>query len=107
MKGKSFWAWLLTLAVPVLFLVAVQIDTNSDASIGGGGYDLAPFLYSWLSIIITAWWSLCTFAAALMHRDRAASMRAFGLPDEGPPQPETLQQNGGKLGLRSLHAETA
>lgn len=79
MKNRSFWAWICALAVPVVSLIAVQIDTNSGVSIGGGGYDLGPFLYSWLLIIVTGGWSLCTFTAAIIHRDRAASMRAVGL----------------------------
>lgn len=79
MGNKSFWVWLLVLAVPVFSLIAVQIDTNSGASIGGGGYDLGPFLYSWLLIFVTVMWSLCTLAAALIHRDRAARMRALCL----------------------------
>ena len=79
MKNKSYWVWLLVLVVPVFCLIAVQVDTNSGASIGGGGYDLGPFLYSWALIIVTAVWSLCTLGVALTRRDRAASMRAFGL----------------------------
>ncbi|MCZ7464135.1 hypothetical protein [Rhizobium rhizogenes] len=79
MRSISFWVWLLALAVPVISLVAAQYDTNSGGSIGGGGYDLGPFLYSWLLIIVTAVWSLCTFVAALNHRDRAARIRAFCL----------------------------
>ena len=79
MNNRSFWVWIAALAVPVVSLIAVQIDTNSGASIGGGGYDLGPFLYSWLLIIVTAGWLLCAFTAALIHRGRAASKRAVGL----------------------------
>lgn len=79
MNNRSFWVWIAALAAPVVSLMAVQIDTNFGASIGGGGYDLGPFLYSWLLIIVTAGWSLCAFTAALIHRDRAASIRAVGL----------------------------
>jgi hypothetical protein len=59
--------------------MAVQVETNSGTSIGGGGYDLGPFLYSWALIIVTAVWSLCALAAALIHRDRKTSIRSFGL----------------------------
>lgn len=79
MINKSFWVMLLLLAVPVFSLIAVQIDTSSGASIGGGGYDLGPFLYSWLLIIVTTVWSLCTFAAAIIHRERTAKIRALFL----------------------------
>ena len=79
MKNKLVWVWLLILLVPVVLLVAVQVDTTSAPSIGGGGYDLGPFLYSWALIIVTAVWSLCTMAAALVYRDRAAAMRAWRL----------------------------
>ncbi len=83
MKNKWFWVWLSILAIPVFSLVVVQIDTNSGASIGGGGYDLGPFLYSWLLIIFTSVWSLCTLVAALIHRDRAAKIRALCLTAMG------------------------
>jgi len=83
MKNKSFWIWLSVLAIPVFILVAAQVDTNSGTSIGGGGYDLGPFLYSWLLIIGTALWSLCALAAAVLQRNRAYSMGAFGLPAIG------------------------
>ncbi|CAN7629908.1 hypothetical protein [Neorhizobium sp. LjRoot104] len=53
------------LAMPVIILIGAQIDTVSGPSIGGGGYDLGPFLYSWLLVIITGVWSACACAAAL------------------------------------------
>lgn len=83
MKNKWFWVWLSILAIPVFSLIVVQIDTNSGASIGGGGYDLGPFLYSWLLIIVTGVWTFCTLAAALIHRDRAAKIRALCLAAMG------------------------
>ncbi|CDN94980.1 hypothetical protein FLX27_15685 [Agrobacterium tumefaciens] len=83
MKNKWFWVWLSILVIPVFSLIVVQIDTSSGASIGGGGYDLGPFLYSWLLIIVTGVWSLCTFVTALIHRDRAAKIRALGLTAMG------------------------
>lgn len=45
MNNRSFWLWIAALAVPVVSLIAVQINTNFGASIGGGGYDLGPFLF--------------------------------------------------------------
>jgi hypothetical protein len=78
-KSKWFWVGLSLLALPVVSLVAVQIETNSGTSIGGGGYDLGPFVYSWALIIITAAWSLCALATALIHPNRATSIRSFGL----------------------------
>jgi hypothetical protein len=44
---------LSALAIPVVILIGAQIDTTSGPSIGGGGYDLGPFLYSWLLVIVT------------------------------------------------------
>lgn len=79
MSDRSFWIWLSVLVIPVLILVAAQVDTNSSPSIGGGGYDLGPFLYSWLLVVVTAFWSLCALAAALLYRDRASTLRALGL----------------------------
>ncbi len=83
MKYKSLYIWLLMLAVPVSVLIAAQVDTSSAPSIGGGGYDLGPFVYSWLLIIFTALWSLCAFVAALLKKGRASSFRAFGLAGFG------------------------
>ncbi len=79
MSNRSFWIWLSMLAIPVFILIAAQVDTNSAPSIGGGGYDLGPFLYSWLLIIVTVLWSLCALAAAIVYRDRISSIRALGL----------------------------
>jgi hypothetical protein len=79
MKNKSFWMWLSVLAIPVLILIGAQVDTSSGTSIGGGGYDLGPFVYSWLLIIVTVLWSLCALATAVYQRNRASSMRALGL----------------------------
>lgn len=79
MSNRSFWIWLAALAIPVLILIAAQDDTNSAPSIGGGGYDLGPFVYSCLLVIVTAFWSLCALAAALLYRDRESTLRALGL----------------------------
>lgn len=79
MKNKTMAVWLSALAIPVIILVGAQIDTTSGPSIGGGGYDLGPFLYSWLLVIVTAVWSLFALAAALLYRDRGSAMRALVL----------------------------
>lgn len=79
MKSRTIAVWLSALAIPVAILIGAQIDTTSGPSIGGGGYDLGPFLYSWLLIIVTVVWSLCTCAAALLYRDRASSMQSLVL----------------------------
>ncbi|MFS2042127.1 hypothetical protein SAMN05216358_0646 [Rhizobium sp. AN5] len=83
MENKSLYIWLLMLAVPVSVLIAAQVDTGSAPSIGGGGYDLGPFVYSWLLVIFTALWSVCAFVAALLQKGRASSFRAFGLAGFG------------------------
>jgi hypothetical protein len=79
MKSRTIAVWLLALALPVVILIGAQIDTTSGPSIGGGGYDLGAFLYSWLLVIVTVVWSLCTCAAALLYRDRASSRQALVL----------------------------
>jgi len=83
MENKSLYIWLLMLAVPVSVLIAAQVDTDTAPSIGGGGYDLGPFVYSWLLIIFTALWSVCAFVVALLQNGRASSFRAFGLAGFG------------------------
>lgn len=83
MKNKTIGIWLSMLAIPDLILIGAQVDMTSGPSIGGGGYDLGPFLYSWLLVIVTGMWSLCTFATALLYRDRASSRQALGLTTVG------------------------
>lgn len=79
MKSRTIAVWLLALAIPVVILIGAQIDTTSGPSIGGGGYDLGPFLYSWLLIIVTVVWSLCAITAAFAYRDRTSSRQALVL----------------------------
>ncbi|CUX52932.1 MULTISPECIES: hypothetical protein [Agrobacterium tumefaciens complex] len=77
MKNKTKAVWLSALAIPVVILIGAQIDTTSRPSIGGGGYDLGPFVYSWLLVIVTVVWSVCAIAAALLYRDRTSSRQAL------------------------------
>lgn len=79
MKNKTVALWLSALAIPVAILVGAQVDMTSGPSIGGGGYDLGPFVYSWLLVIVTSVWSLCAFAAASLYRDRTSARRAIVL----------------------------
>jgi hypothetical protein len=79
MKNRTIAVWLSALAIPVIILIGAQIDTTSGPSIGGGGYDLGPFLYSWLLVIVTGVWSLCTCAAALLYRDPESSRQRLVL----------------------------
>lgn len=79
MRNRTIGIGLLTLAIPVFTLIGAQIDTTSGPPIGGGGYDLGPFLYSWLLVIVTFTWSLGAFVAALMFQDRTSSRQALVL----------------------------
>ncbi|MFP3546587.1 hypothetical protein SB748_24280 [Rhizobium sp. SIMBA_035] len=79
MKNRTIGVWLSALAIPVVILVGAQVDTTSGPSIGGGGYDLGPFRYSWLLFIVTVVWSLCACAAAFLYRDRASTRQALGV----------------------------
>src|SRR3982751_2642015 len=79
MKNRTIAVWLSVLATPVIILIGAQIDTTSGPSIGGGGYDLGPFLYSWLLVIVTVIWSLCALVAVLLYRNGASSRRALVL----------------------------
>ena len=83
MNKLSFWVWLALLAIPVSSLVAAQWDMNTSPSIGGGGYDLGPFIYSWLLIIITFIWSLCVLGVAVFSRSRTSPLQTIGLPAIG------------------------
>lgn len=79
MKNKTIAVWLSALTMPIVILIGAQVDATSGPSIGGGGYDLGPFLYSWLLVLVTAVWSLCALVAALLYRDRASSRQALVL----------------------------
>jgi hypothetical protein len=83
MKNRTIGVWLSALAIPVVILVGAQVDTTSGPPIGGGGYDLGPFLYSWLLVIVTVVWSLCACAAAFLYRERASTREALGLTAMG------------------------
>jgi hypothetical protein len=77
MRRWSFWLWLAALAVPVSVLISLQIDLSAGPSIGGGGYDLGPFIYSWLLMLTTGTWTVCTFIAALAYRDKEVGKKAL------------------------------
>lgn len=77
MRTRSFWLWLAALAVPVSVLISLQIDLSPTPSIGGGGYDLGPFIYSWLLILTASAWTLSTLIAALVYRDKEAKKKAL------------------------------
>jgi surface polysaccharide O-acyltransferase-like enzyme len=77
MTNRSFLIWLSVLAVPVLALVATQVDTSKGSSIGGGGYDLGPFLYSWLVVIVVGLWTLCALMAVVLRQNRTSATRAY------------------------------
>lgn len=77
MRTRSFWLWLATLAVPVSVLISLQIDWSTGPSIGGGGYDLGPFIYSWLLMLTTSVWTLSTLIAALAYRDKQARRKTL------------------------------
>ncbi len=83
MKNKLFWVWISVIVIPVLILICAQVDINPTPSIGGGGYDLGPFLYSWLLVIITTVWSLCSFAVAIFHREGTTRRKYLGLTGIG------------------------
>ncbi len=78
MRTRSYFLWLSTLVL----LVAVQADKPSSPSIGGGGYDLVPFIYSWM-IVFTGLWSLGTFVAAVSFTNRESSRSALALTAVG------------------------
>ncbi len=59
------------------------MSIGPSPSIGGGGYDLGPFIYSWLLIIITFIWSLCVLGVAVFSRSRTSPLQTVGLPAIG------------------------
>ena len=83
MSNLSFLIWLclLTAAVATLFWL---LHGGTDApSIGGGGYDLGPFLYSWLLVLLSGVWTLGALMAGIATRDRSAAKRGFALAGLG------------------------
>lgn len=78
MSHRAFLIWLPFLTVAVALLFWLLHGGPQTASVGGGGYDLGPFLYSWLLVLLSGLWTLTACVAGLGATGRSAG-RAFVL----------------------------
>lgn len=79
MSRSSFLIWLGTLssASAVLLWLLHSGGRVEYPSIGGGGYNLDDFIYSWGLLILTGLWAVIAFLVGLSLADRSSSKRAF------------------------------
>jgi hypothetical protein len=79
MSNRAFLIWLALLLPPVAVLFWLLNGGPVTPSVGGGGYDLGPFVYSWLLVLLSGGLTLIAALTGLGRGGRAASARAFAL----------------------------
>ncbi len=67
----------LLLAAGAVSSALTDWNTDPPPPIGGGGYDLGDFVYSWALILLNGGASVISFVVGLNVDDRSASRRAF------------------------------
>lgn len=79
MSRSFFLIWLggLGSAAGVLFWLLHRGGGTGFPPIGGGGYSLDDFIYSWALVILTGLWATVAFFVGLGRADGVASRRAF------------------------------
>ena len=82
MSHRAFLIWLTLLTPAVAVLYGLLHGGPQTASVGGGGYDLGPFLYSWLLLLLSGLWTLTAGVAGLVAKGGSAR-RAFVLSGLG------------------------
>ncbi len=78
--SKNVFRWCLLcllLAAGALSSALMNWDTNPMPPIGGGGYDLSDFVYSWALVLLSGGASVISLVVGLNVDDRPASHRAF------------------------------
>ncbi|RGP36248.1 hypothetical protein [Pseudotabrizicola alkalilacus] len=79
MSQRAFLIWLTLLGTVAALLLWLLHGGPETPSVGGGGYDLGPFVYGWLLTLLSGGWIVGAGLAGLGRRDRKASLRAFAL----------------------------
>ena len=83
MSRSAFLIWLSLLTGAVAVLFWLLHGGPESASVGGGGYDLGPFLYAWLLILLSGLWTVMACVAGLARAKGGAAWRAFVLAGLG------------------------
>lgn len=78
MSRPAFLIWLSALTAAAAILYWLLHGGPDTASVGGGGYDLGPFLYAWLLVLMSGLGTLAASVAGLAAKG-AAARRAFVL----------------------------
>ncbi len=79
MSNRAFLIWLALLLPPVAVLFWLLNGGPVSPSVGGGDYDLGPFVYGWLLVLLSGGCAVIAALAGVTQRDRAAAKRAFTL----------------------------
>ena len=79
MSKPAFLLSLSLLSAAVAILFWLLHGGPDEASIGGGGYDLGPFLYSWTLVLLSGVWTVIAFLAGLTGAKGGAARRGFVL----------------------------
>lgn len=83
MSNRTFLLCLVLLIPTATILLWLLHGGPDTPSVGGGGYDLGPFIYSWLLTLLSGGWAVGAGLAGLVGRDRKGSVRAFALAAMG------------------------
>ncbi|MDO9638967.1 MAG: hypothetical protein Q7J44_10530 [Pseudotabrizicola sp.] len=78
MSQTAFMIWFALLSGAVAILFWLLHGGPDAASVGGGGYDLGPFIYAWLLVLLSGLWTVMAFVAGLATKG-GAPWRAFVL----------------------------
>lgn len=79
MSKSAFLIWLSLLLAAVAILFWLLYGGPTEAAIGGGGYDLGPFLYSWTLILLSGLWAVIAFIAGLAGAKGGPARRGYVL----------------------------
>ncbi|MDR7124576.1 hypothetical protein [Pseudotabrizicola sp. 4114] len=83
MSNRTFLMCLALLTPAAALLLWLLHGGTDTPSVGGGGYDLGPFIYSWLLTLLSGGWTVGAGLAGLAGQDREAGLRAFALAAVG------------------------
>lgn len=83
-KDRRFQIWLAVFALVAGILIALLWPKSAAyPSIGGGGYDLSNWVYTWALLTFTGLWSLIALLVAMNRDDARAARPAYWLAAVG------------------------